>query len=156
MNAPGFVPYVYGATLGTPSKGRPGKVAEALRDAEVLPAGLAAVPDGPPSAALRAPLKPCGTMAACRRHLRAGEAACEACAAANREHARAVGRRVQAAEDAERARLDAARCPECRALPPNHMAGCGRQKLPDPDADRCWCGYVKGSLGCRMTHGSAA
>ena len=61
-------------------------------------------------------------------------------------------------EKRERARLDAARCPDpkCGALPPNHLTGCGRQKLPDPAATRCRCGYVTGTLGCQMTHGGAA
>jgi hypothetical protein len=59
-------------------------------------------------------------------------------------------------EQRERERLDAARCPDCGALPPNHRTSCGKQKLPDPEAKRCrrGCGYVAGSLGCRLTHGS--
>ncbi len=57
-------------------------------------------------------------------------------------------------EQRERARLDAARCPDCDALPPNHGTGCGKQKLPDPGAARCRCTYVKGSLGCRLSHRS--
>lgn len=59
---PGFVPYVYGATLGTPSKGRPGKVADALRNVEVLPAALAAVPDLGPSAPGRLPSRRGGAV----------------------------------------------------------------------------------------------
>jgi hypothetical protein len=56
-------------------------------------------------------------------------------------------------EAAERARLDAARCTECKALPPNHLKACGLIPMPDPDAERCGCTYPTGSLGCRMTHG---
>jgi hypothetical protein len=62
-------------------------------------------------------------------------------------------------EQAERARLDAARCPdpECRALPPNHLVRCGRIRVPDPDAKLCrTCEYPAGSLGCRFEHGSGS
>lgn len=58
-------------------------------------------------------------------------------------------------ERKERERLDATRCTECKALPPNHRTGCTRVKLPDPAVPRHRrCGYPKGSLGCRMTCGS--
>lgn len=57
-------------------------------------------------------------------------------------------------ERLERERLDAARCPTCRALPPNHLVDCGKQKLPGPVAKRHKCGYLTGSLGCRLSHGS--
>jgi len=62
-------------------------------------------------------------------------------------------------ERAERDRLDAGRCPEpgCGELPPNHRAGCARVRLPDPGAKRCRsCGYVRASLGCRLTCGSTS
>jgi hypothetical protein len=54
----------------------------------------------------------------------------------------------------ELARLEANRCPdpECRALPPNHLTGCTRQRLPDPDAERHDCGFVLGTYGCRREH----
>lgn len=58
----------------------------------------------------------------------------------------------------ERERLDAARCPECKALPPTHRVLCTEQKLPDPEAKRCrcGCGCITGSPGYRMTHGGDA
>lgn len=59
-------------------------------------------------------------------------------------------------EAAELARLGAKRCPECGALPPNDLKDCSLAPMPDPDAERCGCGYVKGSLGCRMAHGGGS
>lgn len=53
-------------------------------------------------------------------------------------------------ERRERERLDA-------ALPPNHHGtGGGERKLRDPAARRCrrGCGYVTGSRGCQLSHGS--
>jgi hypothetical protein len=114
----GFIPYIYGATQGRPSKGRPEKVL--LR--------LSSLAEG---------LTELGVIAPER-----------------------TAPRPQTARDwesAERARLDAARCKECRAMPPNHLTACGLIPMPAPAAKRCArCGYVKGSLGCRMTHGGAA
>jgi hypothetical protein len=81
----GFRPYIYGATAGTPSKGRPERV---------LAAGLApetaarrferelgeAVTS--PAVRGRRASQPCGKPAAYRRHLRHGEQPCGACRAA--------------------------------------------------------------------------
>ena len=111
----GFIPYVYGATLGRPSRGRPEKVLERLARLGVIAPGatLPAVP---------------------------------------RPRPRPERERREAAE---RARLEAGRCQDCRALPPNHHAGCGRVHVPDPSRPRCpGCEYPAGSLGCRMTHRS--
>lgn len=41
-----------------------------------------------------------------------------------------------------------AACPECEALAPNHLVGCGRVRVPDPGRPACSCGYPVGSLGC--------
>ncbi len=57
-------------------------------------------------------------------------------------------------ERRERERLEAASCSECGALPPNQRVGCTKVKLPDPDAPQHRCGYIAGSLGCRITCGS--
>ena len=111
----GFRPYVYGAALGRPSRGRPEKVLERLARLGVIAPGatLPAVPRPRPERERR--------------------------------------------EAAERARLEAARCPNpaCRALPPNHLDGCYLAPMPDPSRPRCpGCEYPAGSLGCRMTHRS--
>ncbi|HXJ28559.1 MAG TPA: hypothetical protein VNH17_22795 [Streptosporangiaceae bacterium] len=113
----GFLPYVYGAASGRPSKGRPEKV---LLHLSSLAEGLTEL----------------GVIAPERTAPRP--------------------RTARDWESAERARLDAARCPECQALPPNHLVACGLIPMPDLTAERCGCEYVKGSLGCRLTHGGAA
>jgi hypothetical protein len=109
----GFIPYIFGATLGTPSRGRPEKVLIRLSS---LAEGLAEL----------------GVIA--------------------QEGTARRPRNTRDWESDERARLDAARCTECHALPPNHLVDCGLIPMPDPDAERCGCTYPKGSLGCQMTH----
>ncbi len=106
---PLFVPYVYGAASGRPSRGRPEKV---LANPERPPAvieRLAAAPETAPDARGRTPAAGHGTPAAERRHYRLGEKPCEACRAAR--SARAAARWAQrkarsegeAAEDGGRA-----------------------------------------------------
>jgi hypothetical protein len=86
----GFTPYVYGATLGTPSKGRPGRVLAAgiiqdttvrrfERELDLNPLPLNGIPA----------TSPCGTRAAYRRHRRHGEEACKACRRAESDYAAA-------------------------------------------------------------------
>jgi hypothetical protein len=130
LAGPELVPYVYGAATGKPSGGRPEKVLAAILAREEAAAGAAL---------------PAGLAAAPHWHvpLVPGE---------NR-----TGERERA-EAAERARLDAARCPSpgCRELPPNHRTGCPGVKVPDLSKSRHSCGYVSGSLGCRLACGPGA
>jgi hypothetical protein len=90
---PGWKPYVYGATRGTPSRGRPGLVlaaglapeTAARRFERELGEGITA-----PDVHGRRQVQPCGTTAAYQRHMRRNEDACESCLAAVRAayHAR--------------------------------------------------------------------
>ncbi|HEX3962409.1 MAG TPA: hypothetical protein VHZ03_38240 [Trebonia sp.] len=60
---------------------------------------------------------------------------------------------MQPWDPAELACLDAARCSECRALPPRHHAGCTALPVPVPGTELHSCAYILGSLGCRLTCG---
>lgn len=73
-----FVPYVYGAASGRPSKGRPEKVLANPDLPEAVVRVLERVPFTPVRSPGRAASAGCGTPAAARRHYRHGEA-CQAC-----------------------------------------------------------------------------
>lgn len=59
-------------------------------------------------------------------------------------------------ERAARQQREADACKSCGAWLPNHFTGCDETPVPDPDAERCGCGFIAGSLGCRMRCGGDA
>lgn len=82
-------------------------------------------------------LKPCGTEAAYRRHLRAGEDPCDECREAHRS-VNAIGRKAAAEADAleRRSRLTivGADLPEVRDAKTTALAA----DLPDTDSELAW------------------
>jgi hypothetical protein len=136
-NSPAFVPYVYGATRGTPSRGRPGRVLAAALAPETtvrrFERELAAMRGPCPATGNAAVREPCGTSAAYHRHLRAGEKPCEACRLAENADCvkRVAARKAKAAAVPAQAPAPAAavRCRGCGYLEtaPGHLVICGER-----------------------------
>lgn len=80
-----FIPYVYGAALGRPSRGRPEKVLANPDRHETAVRLMDRVPSKAPGAGGPSVTKGCGSPAAVRRHYRAKEELCPACQAAEAE-----------------------------------------------------------------------
>lgn len=127
-----FVPYLYGATAGRPSKGRPEKVLARLKtitgiwQEDALPgsdgrAGRVtangSVPAGPSRNGLPEP--------AAYVYRGSGESKSPA------EAARALGVRYAAPPKARRRKpAERERCPDCEAPKPDHLLTCGTVRLP--------------------------
>ena len=92
-----FIPYVYGAASGWPSKGRPEKVLANPDLPQTALQRLVAVPETPPTAPGRPRSARCGSVSGAQRHYREGEKPCEACLKAAREDARERKSRRRAA-----------------------------------------------------------
>jgi hypothetical protein len=80
-----FIPYVYGATSGRPSRGRPEKVLANPGLPKTPLQRLASMPDTAPARPGRSRTAGCGTPSGARRHYRDREKPCEACLEAARK-----------------------------------------------------------------------
>lgn len=132
-----FIPYVYGATLGRPSRGRPEKVLANPDRPESTVRLLEREPHAPGVGPART--KGCGTAAGARRHYRAGEELCPACRAAVAEdkQRRTTTRKIE--EKVGDGRIDGR---EGRVTARNAVPdGTSRNGLPEP------CGYVYRGTG---------